>query len=482
MINHSKLRLRKMKNLLKNTFQNLFIRIFSVIVFMFLLSNTNAAYADDCYVTKINGGGFSTTISSVTANGSDYTIVLTVEHDGCPGPVCKELSHYSIEADENSYSNISVDVLSGGMTYDEINLGPNLGGDPFSGFKIDGTSGIGDGMAGIFTITYNLTYLQDQQTSAKAGGNSQIVEFTEDDFLYVLECTVVDTDNDGIPDDEDDYPNDQTRAFDNNYPAEETGTLAYEDLWPSKADYDFNDLVVDYQFLTVTNASNKIVETIGTFVIRAIGASTENGFGFQLANSNIASSDIIAVSGYNLQEGYINIAANGIEEGQTIPTIIVFDNAFNITPHPGSGIGVNTSIGSPYVEPNTVTIHITYTPDTYTLEDLDMPNFNPFLIKSMERGIEVHLPNYEPTDLVDESNFGTFDDDSNLATGKYYKTENNLPWAINIPQSLDYPIEKASIDSAFLHFIDWSENNGIDFQDWYMDKSGYRNNAVIYTH
>jgi hypothetical protein len=31
------------------------------------------------------------------------------------------------------------------------------------------------------------------------------------------------------------------------------GTLAYEDLWPSKGDYDFNDLVVDYDFNIVKN-------------------------------------------------------------------------------------------------------------------------------------------------------------------------------------------------------------------------------------
>lgn len=26
------------------------------------------------------------------------------------------------------------------------------------------------------------------------------------------------------------------------------GTLAFKDLWPSKGDYDFNDLVVDYTY------------------------------------------------------------------------------------------------------------------------------------------------------------------------------------------------------------------------------------------
>ena len=103
---------------------------------------------NNCTVTKANGGGFFTTISSVTYDGSDYTIVLTVEHNGCPGGGphgCKELSHYSIEADQSTYSSVAVNVIEGGMTYGSINMGWNLGGDPFNGFKIDGTSGIGDG-------------------------------------------------------------------------------------------------------------------------------------------------------------------------------------------------------------------------------------------------------------------------------------------------------------------------------------------------
>ncbi len=76
---------------------------------------------------------------------------------------------------------------------------------------------------------------------------------------------VADVDGDGIPDDQDDYPNDPLRAFDNYFPAAGFGSLAFEDLWPGKGDYDFNDVVVDYRFQTVTNALNQVVEIFGTF-------------------------------------------------------------------------------------------------------------------------------------------------------------------------------------------------------------------------
>ena len=339
-------------------------------------------------------------------------------------------------------------------------------------FTVDGNTGLvtftpADGYSGTTEIDYKVCDL-----------NSLCSQATINVFI----SNGTDTDGDGCDDDVDDYPNDPTRCFNNYYPAAGNGTLAYEDLWPGKGDYDFNDLIIDYRFMTVTNGSNMIVETFGTFIVKAFGATLENGFGFQLANDNIDDADILSVTGYDLQEGYISLGSNGIEQGQAIPTIIVYDNAFNLMPHPGSGIGVNTDPNATYVDPDTLNMYIAYTQSTYSLADLDMPNFNPFLIVDLTRGIEVHLPDYPPTSLADITLFGTMNDDSNPATGKYYKTDNNLPWAINIPEPFDYPIEKSDITSVYLKFVEWAESNGQLSQDWYKDLSGYRNASLIYTH
>ncbi len=264
----------------------------------------------------------------------------------------------------------------------------------------------------------------------------------------------------------------------NNFPATGYGTLAFEDLWPGKGDYDFNDLVVDYKFEINTNSSNYINEVIGTFVIKAFGAGLENGFGFQISRS--IDQTAINVSGYHLTEGYISLEGNGVEAGQTSPTIVVFDNAYNEMPPPGGSVGVNTTPGATYVEPVTITVTITFPADTYTSTDLDIANFNPFLIVNQDRGIEVHLPDYLPTDLADESYFGTADDDSNSSSGKYYKTVNNLPWAINIYETFDYPIEKADITTAHLKFVEWATSGGSAYDDWYKDLDGYRNDNNIF--
>ncbi len=288
-----------------------------------------------------------------------------------------------------------------------------------------------------------------------------------------------DSDGDGVQDSEDDYPNDPARAFNNFFPAKGYGSLSFEDLWPGKGDYDFNDLVLDYQFTTVTNVSNKVVDVIGTFVIRAIGAGQSNGFGFQLPNNNVDAQDI-TVSGYDLRSNYITLNDNGLEAEQEKPTIIVFDDANEIMP-PSGGFGVNVDPEKDYVDPDTIVISMAFAVNKYTIQDIDIIHFNPFMIVSKTRGKEIHLPDYQPTSLVDISYFGTMDDNSDPNTERYYKTSNNLPWAINITESFDYLIEKNEITTGYLKFYDWAASSGTLYNDWFKDKTGYRNNAVIYS-
>ncbi|MEI6821540.1 MAG: LruC domain-containing protein [Bacteroidota bacterium] len=292
---------------------------------------------------------------------------------------------------------------------------------------------------------------------------------------------LIDTDGDGVIDSEDAYPNDSTRAFNNYFPAENKGSLAFEDSWPSKGDYDMNDVVVDYQFKNITNAHNQLVETFASFTLKASGASYNNGFGFQLATNDIPSS-AIQVTGSSIKESFLMLNANGTEQGQDKSTLIVFDNAYDVLQYPGSGLGFNTSPDAPYVTPVTITLHIIYTPYTYTEQQLDIAHFNPFIIVNKVRGKEVHLPDYAPTALVNTAYFGTGDDKSVPAQGRYYKTANNLPWALNMYNGFNYPNEKAEITKAYLHFIDWVLSNGTSYTDWYTNTAtGYRNNANIYS-
>jgi LruC domain-containing protein len=298
---------------------------------------------------------------------------------------------------------------------------------------------------------------------------------------------IQDADGDGIADSEDAYPNDATRAHDVFFPSQnQKGTLSFEDLWPSRGDYDFNDVVINYGLQKVTNAAGNVVELFGKFVLRATGASYHNGFGFQL--DGISPTKVTSMSGNSLSAAPIyTFAANGLESGQAFATCIVFDDFYHAMTWPGSGSGINTDKAAPFVPYVTLDVHIIFinngTPPaggTVSSEQLNLSQVNFFIVANKDRGKEIHMADHQPTSLVNSALFGTQDDDSNPALGKYYKTANNLPWGLNVLQGNDYPIEKTPINEAYLHFIDWAGSAGVSFPDWFEDKTGYRNAEKIY--
>ena len=318
----------------------------------------------------------------------------------------------------------------------------------------------------------------------------------------------VDTDGDHVIDPEDDYPNDSSRAYNIFYPGGENmknkgtnvvipwASYAFEDLWPGYGDYDFNDVVIDFYYMVVVCNTlfhgQYIVEVHPSYKIRAIGATFENGFGMEMMGiphehvANIQwryddgswSDDFSSL----LTEGYVSLRDNNVEDGQDDAVTIVTDNVENILPNPGGSSFVNTVQSAPYEPPVTIHLKIEFPWENrpfygcsipwyaypWTTTALCYDDVNPFIIVDGERGKEVHLPDFPPTDLVNMSYFGTQNDDSDPATGRYYKSVNNLPWAIDISYSFEYPLEKNDIIFAYPEFVGWAESGGSVNPDWYL--------------
>lgn len=294
-----------------------------------------------------------------------------------------------------------------------------------------------------------------------------------------------DADNDGIDDDDDAYPNDEFRAANNYLVSSNYGTLMYEDLWPSRGDYDFNDLVVDYRINTITDADNEVVEMEMKIVARAVGASFQNAFAIEL--TDIAPNKILSVSGNKIPGTLFTTSSNGTESGQTHANIPIFDNIFNVLQYPGSGSGINTDPDAPKAAYDTIIVvvkfkdGVTVAPGGATsINDITFAKFNPYMIVNQVRGKEVHLIDKTPSDKADVSLFGTADDNSNVSANRYYKTANNLPWALAISESIPYAKEKADFSSAFTKFIEWAGSNGSLHSNWYMNNSGFRNINSLY--
>lgn len=287
----------------------------------------------------------------------------------------------------------------------------------------------------------------------------------------------IDTDGDGVSDLYDEFPTDATLAYKNFLPSPETfGTIAFEDLWPGKGDYDFNDLVVGYQYEQWTNAQNKVKEMKCRFAIRAIGAHYKHGFGFQM---NVPPSAVSNVTGHEMYDGYISLQGNKTEAGQTLATVIAFDNDYKVM-NRAQGNAMNTDPLKAFQMPDTVTVNVTFA-TAKSQAELGTAPFNAFIIIDGNRGKEVHMAGYKPTSLANSALFGTSQDNTNIGLNSFYKTKNNLPYALLVPDEFAYPQEKKAINNGHLKFVNWSQSGGSILNDWYKDLSGYRNASNIYS-
>lgn len=289
-----------------------------------------------------------------------------------------------------------------------------------------------------------------------------------------------DRDGDGVLDELDNFPDDGTKAYISYYPsASKMATLAFEDNWPSKGDYDLNDLVVNYRYAFTSNGANQVVELKGEFMVAASGASFKNGFGVQLP---VAASAVSSVTGQQLISNYISLAANGVEAGQSKAVIIPFDNHEALIKNPDLSFFINTRTDKDKVTNGSTATVLMKFASPVASSVLTPSTFNPFLISNLRRGHEAHLPGYAPTDKATITLLGTGDDNSIAAQNRYYQTKENLPWGISFSEGFSYPIEEANISASYLHFNEWASSGGTSFRDWYTNTAaGYRASGNIYS-
>lgn len=284
-----------------------------------------------------------------------------------------------------------------------------------------------------------------------------------------------DGDGDGVADSLDDFPTDALRAYKLSYPLTSPtgwGTLAYEDMWPQQGDYDFNDLVLDYKLNLVLDADMKIKDINGDFMLRAVGATFQNAFAieFPFPASNVENhSGIGAGAAYNMP--ILEAGVNSI--------LKVISSTNDFVDVPGGGIFWNTQLEQPNYDPIPISFQLTL------VEPLDQSSlpfwgiWNPYLMVNRVQGYEIHLPGFPPTVHANTALFGLDDDTTNPALNRYYKTDQNLPWALDLPIHWKYPIEQKEISQAYYRFAPWAESGGSLYPDWYeLDSSDVNLNFI----
>ncbi|MEA5006414.1 MAG: LruC domain-containing protein [Rikenellaceae bacterium] len=280
-----------------------------------------------------------------------------------------------------------------------------------------------------------------------------------------------DVDGDGISADTDIDDNDANVAFVSYFPAEGTwGTYAFEDLWPSKGDYDVNDLVMDFRIATYSNASNLVTKMKIDYNVRASGSTLVLGAAFQLDQVN--ASNVTSVTGQTLGSsgGYFTTATNGTESDVARAVIPLFNSQRELTSFSGF---LNTETTDTHYNTPDNSVVVTFNTGL-DQSKLSMGALN-FFIAAQSRGNEIHLPSYTTTSKFSSSTVGG-------AGGDIYKYIDGMMWGLMIPQTFSHPIERSPINDVYLHFAEWATSGGTSYTDWYMPKSGYIDDELIYTY
>lgn len=334
----------------------------------------------------------------------------------------------------------------------------------------------------------------------------------KDNIPGIGSASTTDTDKDGVIDALDEFPNDKDRAFSRYFPGKTTwGTLAYEDLWPQKGDYDFNDLLMRYKSREILNAKREVVDLELDLRLDAAGAGFRNGFAINLPgirNSDIQTATLTgtrydgtsspAQAKNLLTEGLIlaNPLLSGVTGGQNGSVLEIFRNSRDLI-HPDNGVLGGTN--SPY---NTTTCTGTAVGFRNTgkncaiapgaefkltvnfkkaISSFPAPPYDPFLFRDKVDAynnngntVEVHLPGKGPTSRADRTLFGTQIDRTPTTTlpttsvpGDTYLSNSKLPWALHVPVEWNYPYEKLDFTIAYPDVMTWAQTGGKSNTNWF---------------
>jgi LruC domain-containing protein len=296
-----------------------------------------------------------------------------------------------------------------------------------------------------------------------------------------------DTDGDGVPNHLDEFPDDPSRAYSLAWPSKTGwGSVLYEDLWPSLGDYDFNDLVADVRVTTVANAAGKAVDVVVDVVVKAAGGGLPTSLALSLPVSPAA---VLSVTGNRLGEGnfFDEVLINGVEDDEGRSVVPLFDNTHELFGVTGEQLETgNGFVNSSYTkgtskDPVELTVIVALDGTTVQATDItgSLPDF--FTVINKDRSLEIHAIGQLPGKRVNSGRFGTKDDGSDVQAKIFYKSKGGAPWAMILPVSMPWPSENVEFSEAFVYFRAWVQSGGSSHTDWYLPKSGYRREALLYS-
>ena len=262
--------------------------------------------------------------------------------------------------------------------------------------------------------------------------------------------------------------------------------VAYEDLFPLEGDFDMNDVIMHLRFIHYVKSGMIHSIRIKARLV-AMGAGFHNGFAIQipgLLRSNIHEASISwTIDG-------VTQSTSPLETGQTNAVFIFADDLwhyatadegegckyFRTQAGCGSSAVIEWDLTGPFV--NSVSASampgVPFDPFIFSAPGYSHGQIVTDLIGSDPgRGLEIHLKNKAPTDKFDNRLLGAGHDISNPATGSYFQNADGQPWALEVPDTWSYPLERQSLNETYGEFMGFAGDiSGETNSTWYLNANG----------
>lgn len=275
----------------------------------------------------------------------------------------------------------------------------------------------------------------------------------------------VDSDGDGIADNLDVEPCNASVVGWSYVPADRGyGMLLFEDQWPNRGDFDFNDAVLGYHEVLQYGSGGLLTGLRVDIDVMAVGAKFDNGLAIRLPVPRAMIAEALIAVG---PASWPLVASNsGTSASQAWPTEA--DAVLTLAPSLHSLFGVdkawvNTDPGQPVQGHVHITLLVKLAPG-HAVDAITAP-FDIFLF-DQSRGVEIHLPQYAGTSRMNAALVGTADDGTTPT--RSFVTTAGIPFALNIGQTVAYPTEGKAIDQLYPDIVVFGQSGGQQAADFYQ--------------
>lgn len=246
------------------------------------------------------------------------------------------------------------------------------------------------------------------------------------------------------------------------YPSSSTFYLAsYEDLYPNKGDYDFNDLVVAYQLKASKDANNEITSISGSGYLVARGAEFDHDF--YLAIDLPESASGTAQVSFNFDSYAANNQVNSTVFSGAVNLLLVESVKSHF--QDGDSTYVNTHNEQAIIQGPRFDFTLTFdTPFTHDLSQL--APFDPYIYVH-ESGYEIHSVNHQPRLPF-----------SNNGKNKQFRDNNGFPFALIFNSQWQPPLAGIDMGEAYPTFIDHVKSNGESNKQWFNERQNSKIKSI----